>query len=135
MVLSDRVEAVLVAHARQSVPEECCGLLIGTCEEVVEAVAARNLAADRTTRYAIDPRDHLQVLRSARQRGLQVIGAYHSHPRSAARPSATDAAEAFGDFVFVIVGLASDPPDVTAWTWTDGNFAPVALVRFPKGKG
>jgi proteasome lid subunit RPN8/RPN11 len=135
MLLSERVEAALVAHARQTAPGECCGLLIGTPEEVVDAVAARNLADDPATRYVIDPRDHLQALRSARQRGLQVVGAYHSHPRSAARPSATDAAEAFSEFVFVIVGLATHPPEVTAWTWVDGNFAPLPLVRFPEGKG
>ena len=135
MLLADGIEAALVAHARRAAPDECCGLLIGTPAEVVEAVAVRNLADDPTTRYSIDPRDHLQALRSARQRGLQVIGAYHSHPRSAARPSPRDAAEAFSDFVFVSVGLASEPPELRAWTWTDGNFAPVPLVRFPKGKG
>jgi proteasome lid subunit RPN8/RPN11 len=60
-----------------------------------------------------------------------VIGAYHSHPRSAAAPSATDAAQGFGDFVFVIVGLAAEPPELTAWVWAGGNFAAVPLVRHP----
>jgi len=133
--LSAQIEADMIAHARRTAPSECCGLLVGTCDEVVEAVVATNLANDPARRYLIDPQDHMRAIRSARQRGLQVIGAYHSHPQSAARPSAADAADAFSDFVFVIVGLGQDPPEVTAWTWSGGNFVPVPLVRFPKGKG
>jgi desampylase len=131
----EAVEAALVAHARAAAPAECCGLLIGTADEVVDAVTARNVADDPAARYLIDPRDHLQALRAARRSGLDVIGAYHSHPRSAARPSQTDAAEAFAEFLFVIVGLATEPPEVTGWIWADGNFAAVPLVRFPEGKG
>ena len=59
-----------------------------------------------------------------------MVGAYHSHPRSTAVPSATDVAEGFGNFVFVIAGLSVEPPELTAWQWTDGNFAAVPLVRF-----
>jgi proteasome lid subunit RPN8/RPN11 len=135
VTLSAQIEAEMIAHARRTAPSECCGLLVGTPDEVLEAVAARNLAEDPAKRYLVDPHDHLRAIRSARQRGLQVIGAYHSHPRSAARPSPTDAADAFSHFVFVIVGLGQDPPEVTAWTWSDGNFVPMPLVRFPKGKG
>jgi proteasome lid subunit RPN8/RPN11 len=58
-----------------------------------------------------------------------VVGAYHSHPRSHATPSATDAADAFAGFLYVIVGLTSIPPELTAWIWADGNFTPVPLVR------
>ena len=106
-------------------------MLIGTDADILDSRAAANLADDPLRRYLIDPRDHLRAIREARARGLQVIGAYHSHPRSAAVPSATDAAEGFGDFVFVIAGLAAEPPELTAWRWADGNFAAVPLVRFP----
>lgn len=82
----------------------------------------------------MDPRDHLAALRSARRRGLDVVGAYHSHPHSPAQPSPTDAREAFGGFIWLIAGLASDPPELTAWDWTDGNFTPVPLVRSPEGE-
>ncbi len=106
-------------------------MLIGTDAEVIDAVPARNLAERPETRYLIDPRDHLLAIREARARGLRVVGAYHSHPRSAATPSATDAADGFPHFLFVIVGLGGEPPEITAWSWADGNFAAVPLVRFP----
>ena len=35
-----------------------------------------------------------------------MVGAYHSHPRGGPEPSLTDTAQAFSDFVFLIVGLA-----------------------------
>ena len=130
MRIASRVEAAILAHARAEAPRECCGLLIGAAGEIVDAVAAANLASNPATRYLIDPRDHLRAIRDARARGLEVIGAYHSHPRSDASPSATDAAEGFTNFLFIIVGLTADPPQVTGWSWADGNFAPVPLVRF-----
>lgn len=129
MRIAQAVEAAIVAHAEAEAPRECCGLLIGTDTEIVEAVAARNLAEPAETRYLVDPRDHLRAIRDARRRGLQVIGAYHSHPRSAAAPSVTDAAEGFAHFLFVIAGLGAERAEVTAWVWADGNFTAVPLVR------
>jgi proteasome lid subunit RPN8/RPN11 len=122
-------EAVIVAHATSAAPAECCGLLVGDARAIREAIPARNIADDTARRYVIDPRDHFAAIRHARHRSLEVVGAYHSHPQSAAVPSPTDAAEAFGDFVFLIVGLAADQPDVRAWTWTNGNFTALPLVR------
>jgi proteasome lid subunit RPN8/RPN11 len=131
MHIARSVAAAIVAHARAEAPRECCGLLIGTTTEIVDAVASGNLAEPAETRYLVDPRVHLRAMREARDRGLQVVGAYHSHPRSPAAPSATDAAEGFAQFLFVIVGLGSEPAELTAWSWADGNFTAVPLVRLP----
>jgi proteasome lid subunit RPN8/RPN11 len=131
MRIARSVEAAILAHARAAAPHECCGLLIGTIDRILEARATANVADDPVRRYLIDPRDHLRAMRDARARGLEVVGAYHSHPRSRAEPSATDAAEGFSSFVFLIAGLGAEPPELTAWDWTDGNFAAVPLVRFP----
>lgn len=128
MILPQDVETAILAHAVKAVPEECCGLLVGTRNRIVEAVPARNIAEDSLSRYVIDPADHFAAMRDARRRSLDVIGAYHSHPRSAAMPSPVDAAQGFGDFIFVIAGLVP-APQVTGWTWSDGNFMPLPLVR------
>ena len=123
------VEAAMVAHACDAVPAECCGLLLGTADTILEARRARNVATEANRRYEIDPIEHLAVIRDARSRSLEVVGAYHSHPRSPARPSATDADQAFSHFLFVIVGLETGTADVRGWQWREGNFAPVPLVR------
>ena len=129
MRIARSVEAAILEHARAEAPRECCGLLLGTATAILDSRAAANIADDPLRQYLVDPRDHLNAIREARARGWQVIGAYHSHPQSAAVPSATDAMEGFGNFVFVIAGLAAEPPEVTAWAWSDGNFTAVPLVR------
>jgi proteasome lid subunit RPN8/RPN11 len=129
VTLADGVESAIVDHARRTAPRECCGLLIGDDHRIVAAVPAENIATEPLRRYLINPHDHLTAIRAARARGLQVVGAYHSHPRSSAVPSGTDAAEGFSHFLFVIVGLGAEPAELTAWQWVDGNFTPVPLVR------
>ncbi|MEZ5418721.1 MAG: Mov34/MPN/PAD-1 family protein [Vicinamibacterales bacterium] len=57
-----------------------------------------------------------------------MIGAYHSHPSGPAEPSATDRAEAVPDFLYLIVGLGAETPDVRLWTLEDRNFVQVGLV-------
>ena len=121
----------MIEHAREAAPDECCGLLIGDSTRITAAIRARNRAEDARRRYLVDPQDHFAALRRARTEGLEVIGAYHSHPRSDAVPSPTDRAEGVAEFLYVIVGLLEEPPAVRAWTWADGNFTDVPLVRIP----
>jgi proteasome lid subunit RPN8/RPN11 len=117
------LEAVL-NHADRASPCECCGVLVGREGEILQAVEARNLADD-PNRYFLDPRDHIEVRRRARASGLAVVGFYHSHPHSAARPSETDRAEAtYPDHLYLIVGEG----DVRLFKLTNGNFVETPFV-------
>lgn len=127
VVIPAAVLDTLVGLAQAAAPRECCGLLIGSAHRVVTAVAARNVATS-ASRYEVAPEDHFAALRAARADGLSVIGAYHSHPSSAAVPSPTDLAEAVAEFLYLIVGLAP-AAEVRAWRLVDGNFVAVGLVR------
>jgi desampylase len=119
----------IVAHARESAPGECCGLLLGDGAAVIESVRAANIAADSMRRFEIDPRDHIAARRDARGRGLAVLGFYHSHPRSSAEPSATDLAEAnYPDHLYLIVSLAAAAPDLRLFRLESGNFQTTAFV-------
>jgi proteasome lid subunit RPN8/RPN11 len=94
-------------HARRALPDECCGLLIGSNSEIVEAYAARNLRQSPTG-YLVDPADHFAAIRRARTGGRAVIGAYHSHPASPPSPSATDHRKAAGEgFLYLIVSATT----------------------------
>jgi len=117
----------LVSAARDAAPREACGLLVGRGREVVRVVPARN-ADPSPTRYTVAPEDHFAALRAARRDGLDVIGAWHSHPAGTPEPSASDTAEATVDLVYLIVGLQPEPA-VAAWRLVGGNFAAVSLVR------
>ncbi len=89
----------LRAHGEQTYPHECCGVLLGHMaddrREVVEVVRCGNTRNDRPQdRYHIDPRELVRIQRQGRERGLDIVGFYHSHPDHPARWSQTDLAEA-----------------------------------------
>ena len=106
-------------------------MLVGTATTVVEAVPAKNIA-EQATRFLIDPQDHIDAIRGARQSGLEVVGFYHSHPHSAPLPSETDRAEAsYPDHLYLIVGFVSpgdEPPELRLFRLSDGNFRELAFV-------
>ena len=114
----------MLAHARDEAPRECCGLLVGKGESVVRSVRARNLDS-KAARYLIAPEDHFAAIRTARVEGLEVVGAYHSHPSSGPVPSPTDVEEANSgsDFLYVIVSLVND--EVRAYRIAEGTFVSI----------
>lgn len=128
------VLAAIEQHARRAAPDECCGLLIARNGAIDEAIAVDNCAADPRRRYEISSRDHLDALKRCRGSDAIVIGAYHSHPKSAPNPSATDRAVAFSDFLYVIAGPVTGTSgfDVRAYRLTGGNFRQVGLVPEPQ---
>jgi desampylase len=118
----------IVTAARASAPAECCGVLLGRANHIMEAVPTRNLSED-PNRFLIDPAGHIDARRRARQGGLDVVGFYHSHPHSPARPSATDVAESsYREHVHLIVSLQSECADIRLFTMSDQGFEEVALV-------
>jgi proteasome lid subunit RPN8/RPN11 len=120
----------IAAHARAEAPKECCGLLVGRTDRIDEAVAVANIAADQHRHYEIDPRHHVALIKRCRETSAEVVGAYHSHPHSAAIPSETDRAQAFEQFLFVIAGPVTGavPLEIRGYRLTQGNFRPVRLV-------
>lgn len=117
----------LVAHARDDVPLECCGLLVGHGNVIDYAVRTRNLRASPSA-YLVDPADHFQAIRQSRREGRDVLGAYHSHPRGPAEPSPTDIREAYHrQFLYVIVSLQSDVPAVRAYRIDAERVSPIPL--------
>lgn len=86
---ADQRDAI-VATCVRALPLEGCGLLIGTADGLVHEVVASANAADSALRYEIDSRVMLDASRRADELGLEVIGVFHSHTHSEARPSPTD---------------------------------------------
>ena len=105
-------------------------MLLGGAGVITQAVPATNLSPTPSTRFDLDPADHLDARRVARGLGLEVVGFYHSHPASRAWPSPTDVAEwAYPDALCVIVGLAGVSPEVRAFSVGEGGVQPVELER------
>ncbi len=124
--LQRQVELVVDA----SYPFEACGVTIGRAETSADEVVvedvfhARNLNTARARdRFLLDPVDHLAADRVARQRGLDVVGFWHSHPDRPARPSATDLAVAWQGYSYLIVSTAAFGDNVLrSWRLDGGRF-------------
>ena len=67
-------------------PFEACGLLVGKEGAIVAAAPCANLAADPRGSFRIDPGFHLRLQRSLREKGLAIVGTFHSHPDGEAAP-------------------------------------------------
>lgn len=126
----------MIAHARCELPNECCGLLAGVIEGDAGRVTTRfPIANDAAspTEYATNAHDLLNAFREMRRTGTEPLAFYHSHPTTAAVPSAKDVARnTYGEtVVHVIVGLAGDTPDVRAWWLTETGYRAADLSPDP----
>jgi proteasome lid subunit RPN8/RPN11 len=97
LILTVAQRDAMMATCIRALPNEGCGLLLGTTEGVVTDVVASDNVAQSAKRYEIDSRVLLRATRSADDEGMTVLGVFHSHTHSEAYPSATD------------VDLAPDP--------------------------
>jgi proteasome lid subunit RPN8/RPN11 len=93
------VHNALRVHGEETYPHECCGALLGRSTpdgwHVTEFVRAGNTRTDSAhNRYQIAPIELVRIQRSAREKGLEIAGFYHSHPDHPAQWSPTDFAEA-----------------------------------------
>jgi proteasome lid subunit RPN8/RPN11 len=119
----------MVAHAREDLPNECCGMIGGRDGEATSVVRVENAAAS-PLRYEMDPQGQFDALKQIEGTGDELVGIYHSHTRSAAYPSQTDVNEAvmWPEQVYVIVSLEnSEAPDVKAYSLKEMKIADVDL--------
>src|ERR1700685_3574152 len=112
----------MVATCIRALPDEGCGLLLGTSDGVVVDVVASDNLARSAKLYEIDSRVLLQVSRRADEESLCIIGVFHSHTHSEAYPSPTDVAQAPDPaWHYVLVSLRDVPTVVRSFRIADGE--------------
>ena len=99
LLLSNELYEAIRTHGEETYPHECCGALLGQSTpegwRVTESIRAGNTRTDSAhNRYQIAPIELVRIQRSAREKGLEIAGFYHSHPDHPAQWSQTDLAEA-----------------------------------------
>jgi proteasome lid subunit RPN8/RPN11 len=118
----------MVADCFDKLPNEACGLLGGKGANASVAYVVTNVAQSSRI-YELDPREHLRADRDAEDRGLELIGVYHSHTHTAAYPSPTDVAQAPDpNWHYVLVSLADEAPSVRSYRIVDGNITEEPVV-------
>ena len=121
--ISESQIQAITAHAERDYPHECGGLLLGhfdaeSGKTVTETLPMENAAAIETQhdRILIEPRDVMRAERYARERGVDVIGYYHSHPDDEAIPSQFDLDHALPVWSYIIVSVRdAKAVDLRSW--------------------
>ncbi len=99
----------MVAIGEKGYPYEVCGLLLGKNGDpkiVIDLFECGNLNKLKPeTRYDMNPKDYLKGEAAARQKGLDVLGIFHSHPDHPDKASETDREAAWPDFSYIIMSI------------------------------
>ena len=150
-VAAEHIRAIC-AHAQSTYPQECCGLLLGKLSQdgkiLIDAIATENvwsaqavesfseidtkwqLSENKSTHYTIAPEEILRVQKESRDRQLDIIGIYHSHPDHPAIPSQFDRVCAWQTYSYIIVSvLQGKAGELQSWSLDDNHqFQPEEII-------
>jgi proteasome lid subunit RPN8/RPN11 len=126
--------AVIVSHARQTYPNECCGAMLGSidgAEKIVRVAWPVENTFDgvQAARYEIRPQDLLAAGKAAHERHMDLIGIYHSHPDCGASFSPSDLQNSYPWYSFLVLSMREGEfhhaasylpnPEQTQATWEE----------------
>ena len=95
----------IVAHAERDAPIEVCGFLVGEEGRITRDYPMAN-AEGREDHFTFDPNEQLAAYQAMGQEGIEIMGVYHSHPATPARPSVEDIRLARNPaLIYIIVSL------------------------------
>ncbi|MGH9713697.1 MAG: Mov34/MPN/PAD-1 family protein [Candidatus Acidiferrales bacterium] len=123
--IRDELLRRIQAHGAETYPHECCGALLGAdgddSREVVDLLPLENRRNDSPrNRFEVTPDDVRLAEHTAREKKIELIGWYHSHPDAPARPSEFDREHAWPWYSYVIVSVQQRVPrDTTSWRLRD----------------
>lgn len=150
-VTAEHIRAIC-AHAQSTYPQECCGLLLGKVSQdgkiLIDAIATENvwsaqavesfseidtkwqLSENKSTHYTIAPEEILRVQKESRDRQLDIIGIYHSHPDHPAIPSEFDRVCAWQAYSYIIVSVPQGKAgELQSWCLDDNHqFQPEEII-------
>jgi proteasome lid subunit RPN8/RPN11 len=128
LILGARASEALHAEASRARPAECCGLLAGRDGRVELLYPVPNAAEDPSRRYEMDPAELWAARRAARDAGHEVIGFYHSHPRTPPVPSSLDVERAYYPEAVYAIAALEPRFEVRAFRIVDGRPRELAVV-------
>jgi len=136
--MSTEIAQKIRRHGAETYPHECCGALLGRDEtgadgpttagdaksplrEILALFPLVNRREDSPhNRFSVTAEDVRDAEKAAREKKLDVVGWYHSHPDHPARPSQYDREHAWPWYSYVIVSVAAGKPEeMTSWRLSD----------------
>lgn len=113
IILSKEQLDSLVEHAKKVLPNEDCGLLGGTVSgdvKTVEKIYFLTNTDASPEHFSMESAEQFAAVKDMRSEGLQLLGNFHSHPKSPARPSEEDKRLVFDTKLsYLILSLEAEP--------------------------
>lgn len=106
LIVKNQALEKIISQVKKAERQEVCGLLAGQGQRVFGIYPMTNASETPENCYFMDPSEQLRAFKEIRALGQELVGIYHSHPFSAAYPSARDVELAFyPEAVYLIVSL------------------------------
>ncbi len=105
----------MISYSKNLYPEEACGILGGNDNRVSIIYKMENIEKSPVS-YMMDPKEQFMVMKDLRKKNLNMLAIFHSHTGTEPYPSLKDINLAFYPVIYIILGLASDPPIVKAYS-------------------
>lgn len=113
----------ILAHCKEGLPNEACGLIGGTIEgdkRSIQKVYLLTNIDQSNEHFSMDPKEQLAAVKDMRANGLKLLGNFHSHPESPSRPSEEDKRLAYDSKVnYLILSLMDLENPVFNAFWID----------------
>jgi proteasome lid subunit RPN8/RPN11 len=123
--LSEEHRNQMIALARGQYPNEACGLLAGEVrggEKILRQVYSLKNIDQSPEHFSMSAAEQFRVIQSIREQGLVLLGNFHSHSFSPARPSEEDIRLAFDPSLsYVIISLEGPKPALKSFIIRDGT--------------
>ena len=118
-------------HARESMPAECCGILLASSsdpETTIGIIQSENTeSVESSRRYALGHKAHIKAVEMELAGAFCAAGYYHSHPRGDAMPSLRDHSLAVPNAIYLIVAVDEEPARHAAWRLEGDELVQVPL--------
>lgn len=104
----------ILSHAQAGLPNEACGLIAGIRQgenNIVRKVYLLQNTDQSPEHFSMDPKEQFDAVSDMRRNEYTLLGNFHSHPATPARPSEEDIRLAFDPSIsYIIVSLQQHPP-------------------------
>ncbi|MDR3216631.1 MAG: M67 family metallopeptidase [Clostridiaceae bacterium] len=124
---------LIVQHSREALPNEACGLLGGVLEQDGTHAVRRVYTLTNTDaspyHFSMSPSEQFAAVKNIRENGWKLIGNFHSHPETPARPSDEDKRLAFdASLSYLILSLSTENPVLKAFRIENGNASETEIL-------
>lgn len=125
--IAKELASKIEAHGQRTYPEECCGILLGSNDgdgvHIHDVAEFENTQEEnRRRRFFVTPKQYVQAERMASEKGMKLLGFYHSHPDHPAIPSGFDRDHALPWFTYIVLAVEKgDAKVMTAWLLSESR--------------